>query len=534
MSLKLRRTRQSLAIAGRRSSGFIAKSKGLLLWSGLVLSLAPFGFNCHSRTDLTPTSISHDQQDSTDQTVRAMASLETVEKDGAPVGEAKVRIGEAALLSASDAKSSGLMGKLSSESDSLVKKGTSLVAVYDNACRGKNDSVLQIEAEAKVIQDDISLAALSTELEADKCLLRVDENQIMHLINPLPDEISDNFSAEAEDQVRALASVNDPRATEARHITFSKALAAWDWFFSDAAINNSQLPNDIIVAIVDTGVLHTHPDLIENRYLSATNSNGYDFVNNDTDPTDDNGHGTHVAGIVGARANNGVGVTGVMGTRVKLMGVKVLAANGSGDIPSIVNGIRFAADNGAHVLNMSLGGRGPSTALRDAMTYAVSRGVVVVVAAGNDNVLMDAGNNFYSPSGYSRDIPGAISVGSVDAVNGARSSFSNYSTNYVWIGAPGSNGILSTYTGNGYNAIQGTSMASPVVAGAAALLVGAYRSRGITYVPSDVVNLLTESARPVTALNTFFRNGATLDVERAARLFFSRHVLAGTAATEAF
>lgn len=534
MSLKMRRNRHLPTKAARRSAGFVARSKGLLLWTGLVLSLAPFGFNCHSRTDLTPTSIYHDQQDSEDQTVRAMASLDSIEKDGAPAGEAKVRIGSDALLSASEAKVSGLMGKLSSAEDSLVKKGTSLVAVYDNACRGKQDAVLQIEAEAKVLQDDTSLAALNAELEADKCLLRVDENQIMHLIQPLPDEITSSFASQSEDQVQALATVNDPRATEARHITFSKALAAWDWFFSDAAINSTQLANDVIVAVIDTGILHTHPDLVENRYLSATNSNGFDFVNNDNDPTDDNGHGTHVAGIVGARANNGVGVTGVMGTRVKLMGIKVLAANGSGDIPAIVNGIRYAADNGAHVINMSLGGRGATTALRDAMNYAASRGVVVVVAAGNDNALMDAGNNFYSPSGYSRDVPGAISVGSVDAVSGARSSFSNYGTNYVWIGAPGSNGILSTYTGNGYNAIQGTSMASPVVAGAAALLVGAYRARGIAYTPADVVNLLTDSARPVTALNNFFRNGATLDIERAARLFFSRHVLAGTAATEAF
>lgn len=222
-----------------------------------------------------------------------------------------------------------------------------------------------------------------------------------------------------------------------------------------------------------------------------------------------------------------------MGTSVKLMGIKVLNAQGSttSDVP-IVNGIRYAADNGAHVINMSLGGTFQSTAIRDAMVYAVQRGVVVIIAAGNDNVLMNAGAQFYTPASYARDIPGLLAVGSVDAVNGSRSTFSNYSTNYVWIAAPGSNGILSTYTGNTYTALQGTSMASPVVAGAAALLVGAYRANSIQYVPNDVTTLLTDSARPVAALNTFFRNGATLDIERAAKLFYSRYVMSSNGATE--
>lgn len=530
---------RSLLSGGRQSPRqpdqriFGSRWKGFSVWVGLVLSLSPFGFNCHQQTELSLLS-SNSQQDSEDQIVRALASTHPLEKDGAPVGEAKIRVGANVLLSSSQAKAAGLLGKLNSDEDSIVKKGTALVALYDNACRKKQDAILEIEAETRVISEDTSLAALSAEMESDRCLLRIDEHQVLHLIQPLPDEVTADFSVNSSESAQAFATVNDPQVAEARHITFSKALAAWDWFFSDAAINSVQLPNDIIVAIVDTGVLHTHPDLIDNRYLSPAGINGYDFVNQDDNPTDDNGHGTHVAGIIGARANNGVGVTGVMGTRVKLMGVKVLAANGGGDIADIVNGIRYAAENGAHVINMSLGGRGASTALRDAMNFAVSRGSIVVVAAGNDNVEINGAGNFYSPSGYSRDIPGAISVGSVDAVTGARSGFSNYSPDYVWIGAPGSNGILSTYTGNGYNAIQGTSMASPVVAGAAALLVGAYRARGISYTPSDIVNLLTDSARPVNGLNTFFRNGATLDIERAARLFFSRHVLAGTAATEAF
>lgn len=511
------------------------RTRGLLIWLGLVMSLSPLGFNCHSSTDQSaalPTKES--RPDDADQTVRAMASLQTpVEADGAPVGDEKVRLSSAVTVNASKASAMGLAGKLSSPSDAIIPKGTELMALYDNECRGNRNSAVRFEAVALNPTEDLSLAKLESDAAQDPCLLRVDENQVRQFIAPISDEGAAQFS-KASEEASAFAVVNDARIAEARHITHSKALIAWDWFYSDAAITTSNMPTDVIVAVVDTGVLHTHPDLIDNRFLNGGGNNGYDFVNNDDDPTDDNGHGTHVAGIVGARANNAIGVTGVMGTRVKIMGVKVLGADGSGAPAAIVNGIRYAADQGAHVLNLSLGGQFTSVALRDAVIYAVSKGTIVVIAAGNSNALMDAGTNFFAPSGYAKDIPGSIAVGSVDAVTGARSGFSNYGPTYVWIGAPGSNGILSTYTANSYTAIQGTSMASPVVAGAAALVVGAFRSRGIAYTPSEVLNLLTDSARPVTALNTAFRNGATLDIERAAKLFFSRHVMAGNGAAEAF
>lgn len=513
------------------------RTRGLLLWFGLVLSISPLGFSCHSPTDQS-TAVLSERVDDEDQTVRALASLlSSIAEDGAPLGEQKVRLSSDSVVNAQKASAMGISGKLSSAEDSIVPKGTQLMALYDNQCRGKKDAAVRYEAVDLRPTEDISLAKLESDASQNPCLLRIDENQVRQFIAPISDDGATSFakaSEESEKHLSVFATVNDARVAEARHITHSKALIAWDWFYSDAAITTANLPTDVIVAVVDTGVLHTHPDLIDNRFQNAGGNNGFDFVNNDNDPTDDNGHGTHVAGIVGARANNSIGVTGVMGTRVKIMGVKVLGADGSGAPANIVNGIRYAADQGAHVLNLSLGGQFTSTALRDAVTYAVSRGTVVVIAAGNSNALMNAGANFFSPSGYAKDIPGAIAVGSVDAVTGARSSFSNFGPTYVWIGAPGSNGILSTYTANTYSAIQGTSMAAPVVAGAAALLVAAHRARGITYTPAEILNLLTDSARPVAALNPAFRGGATLDIERAAKLFFSRHVMAGSGATEAF
>jgi subtilisin family serine protease len=499
------------------------RARNLTLWAAALALLSPLGFNCHSRTDQSPavpaTSGAQYQPDSEDQTVR-----ELVTEDGAPKSDSKVRISTSATISAAKASQLGLASKLASTGDALVAKDTSLLALYDNDCRKKHGSPLRFEAEAYRPQTDVSLAALSAEAEKDACLVRIDENRFQQWAKP----VADSPSATSSGNASALATANDPRLSEAKQVAFSKALSAWDWFFSGSGIKN-----DVVVAVVDSGIAYSHPDLAENIYTSSTGKHGFDFANADEDPMDDYGHGTHVAGIIGARANNAMGITGIMGTRVKLMGVKVLDNQGSGDEAGIVNGIRYAADQGVQVINLSLGGSFASPSIRDAMIYAASKGIVLVVAAGNDGVQMDATTNFFTPSCYAKDIPGVIAVGSVDAVTGARSSFSNTSTNYVWIAGPGSGGILSTYTGNTYSVLQGTSMASPAVAGAAALLVGAFKANSIAYAPVDVINILTESARPVAALTTLFRNGATLDVERAAKLFYSRYVMAGNGATEA-
>lgn len=500
--------------------------RGVTLWLAIGAVIAPLGFNCHSSTDQSAAISKNDARpDDEDQTVRALASISTNQPDGAPASEEKVRLSSSDIaISADKARAMGLSAKISSANDQVIPKGTSLLALYDNECRGKQ-GLLRFEAEEIKTADDTAVSELSAQAASDPCLIRVDENKVRQLVAPVPDEQTAAFRSQ---EASALATTtNDARLAEARHISFSKALLSWDWFFSGSGIKN-----DVVVAVVDTGVLYTHPDLADNAYSDSAGNHGYDFINNDNDPIDDNGHGTHVSGIIGARANNGIGVTGVIGTKVKIMGVKVLNAQGSGADTAIVNGIRYAADQGAQVINMSLGGRFTSAAIRDAMIYAVGKGVVVIVAAGNDSTLINAGGNFYAPAGYAKDLPGSLAVASVDAVNGTLSGFSNYSTTYVWIAAPGSNGILSTYTGNSYTALQGTSMASPVVAGAAALLVGAFRAHSIAYTPANVTTILTESSRAVAGLGNSVRGGASLDIERAAKLFYSRYVMAGNGGTE--
>jgi serine protease len=213
----------------------------------------------------------------------------------------------------------------------------------------------------------------------------------------------------------------------------------------------------VTVAVIDTGVDSTHPD------LAANVLRGYDAVTNKAGPgTDGNGHGTHVAGTIAAVTGNGVGISAVA-PDVKILPVKVLSDNGSGYSSDTAEGIVWAADNGAKVINMSLGGPSKSTAVTNAVAYARSKGVTVVAAAGNER-------QNGSPISYPGADQGVIAV----AATTSGDTFAPYSNagDYVDVAAPGSN-IISTYPqklGKAYASLNGTSMASPHVAAVAALL----------------------------------------------------------------
>ena len=231
------------------------------------------------------------------------------------------------------------------------------------------------------------------------------------------------------------------------------------YFDSQWALSRIQAPaawdittgsSDVIVAILDTGVDLNHPDL-DDKIVS-----GYDFISDDPIPQDDHGHGTHVAGIAAAETNNGIGVAGISwGARI--MPVKVLDAAGTGTNSDAANGIVWAVDHGAEVINMSFGGPGFSFTLRDAVDYAWDRGAVLVAAAGNESSS--------SPS-YPAAYTHVMGVSATDQSDN-RAPFSNYGS-YISVAAPGVS-IRSTVPG-GYQAWSGTSMACPHVAGLAALL----------------------------------------------------------------
>jgi type VII secretion-associated serine protease mycosin len=233
-----------------------------------------------------------------------------------------------------------------------------------------------------------------------------------------------------------------------------------------------------VVAVVDTGVQANHED------LAGTVLSGWDAITNRPGATaDPNGHGTHVAGIIAAAAGNGKGIAGAA-PGARILPVRVLGANGSGTVADVLEGIIWAADHGADVINLSLGGGGGDRTYATAIQYALDKGSVVIAAAGNEAL---EGN----PPSYPGADPGALAVAAITR-SGDRASFSNYGS-YVDLAAPGA-AIYSTIP-SGYASWSGTSMATPYVSAAAALLA----ARHPDFSPTQIRDLLERSARDLGA-----------------------------------
>ena len=254
--------------------------------------------------------------------------------------------------------------------------------------------------------------------------------------------------AEPDFTAEALGSANDPYFTQGTqwHLAKIQAPAAWDLTTGSA---------NVVVAVVDSGVRASHPDL-----AGKVLTNGYDFIANDADPTDENGHGTAVAGTVSPASNNQLGVAGVS-WNTPILPIRVLDANGSGSYSAISNGITYAADRGAKVINLSLGGTSSSRTLQDAVNYAWNKQSVLVAAAGNN------GNNV---TFYPAACTNVVAVSATDA-NDVRPSWSNFGS-YVDVSAPGAN-ILSLFGADQYAAWNGTSFSCPVASGVVALAASA-------------------------------------------------------------
>jgi len=242
--------------------------------------------------------------------------------------------------------------------------------------------------------------------------------------------------------------------------------------------------SSIVVGVIDTGVDYNHVDLAANIWTNpgeiAANGidddgngfiddvHGWDFCNNDADPMDDNSHGTHVAGTIAAAGNNGTGVVGVNWS-ASIMALKFLSAGGSGYTSNAVRAVNYATmmrtsyDVNVRVTNNSWGGGGYSSAMNSAIAASGTAGILFAAAAGNDGTNNDSVPHY--PSNYAQ--PNVLSVAATDH-NDARASFSNYGLNTVHLGAPGRS-IYSTVPGGGYSSKSGTSMATPHVAGVAAL-----------------------------------------------------------------
>jgi len=252
-----------------------------------------------------------------------------------------------------------------------------------------------------------------------------------------------------------------------------QAPSAWEITTSNGSVK---------IAIVDTGVELNHPDLAT-KLLP-----GYNFVDNNTNPNDGNGHGTHVAGIAAALTNNVIGIAGVAPSCL-LIPVRILDNDGTGTLNNLINGIIYAADQGAQVINLSCGGPGGSILLENAVNYAWEKGCVVIGSAGSNG-----STDLTYPAAYEH----VISVTSTDRKD-QKSIFANYG-NWIDVCAPGST-ILSTYLGGGYAYLSGSSMSSPHVSGIAALLASQGKNN------SEIKSIILGSCDQIVGTGIYWRYG---------------------------
>lgn len=288
------------------------------------------------------------------------------------------------------------------------------------------------------IADGETVASAVARLKKDPTVESVQPNYIYHAFASIVNDTSYSSQWALRNSGQTIASpsysANNP-GTAGKDMDFTSAYAAVG---SDA--------ESVIVAVVDSGVKYDQEDLVDNMWDGSSAgfaNHGYDCVgSNDNDPMDMNGHGTHVAGIIAAAANNGKGVAGI-GYNAKIMAVRVLDATGSGTTADIVEGINWAVAHGAKVINMSLGGSTYDAAFYNALAAARDAGVIVACAAGNDGLDIDSTSNQSYPAEY--DLANIITVGAVDQAYAA-ATFSNTGVNSVDIAAPGTN-ILSTWPG---------------------------------------------------------------------------------------
>lgn len=330
-------------------------------------------------------------------------------------------------------------------------------------------------------------SVISNIQELNYYVLKVPQERMWEIFNSLKScagikKVEPNYIAEMADIIP-----NDPGLVNQYGLIAIRAPKGWELSTGSTAVT---------VAIVDTGIQLLHPD------LAGKVTSGYDFVNSDTSPDDDNGHGTHVAGIAAAMTNDGTGIAGVS-WGARLMPVKVLDTFGNGTYANVAQGIVWAVDHGSQIINLSLGGNSPSQVLQDAVDYAYAKGVLVVAAAGNsgDGIVL-----------YPARYPHVLAITATDSSNN-RAGFSNYGPE-VDLSAPGV-GIYSTWLGGTYQNDSGTSMSAPFVSGLAAVLWGLPGNGSPDIVAAEMENSALDLGIP--GRDNFFGYGL-IQMDRAIKL----------------
>ncbi len=344
--------------------------------------------------------------------------------------------------------------------------------------------------------------------------IKLEPTENFRPVAPKSDEELKDFSSPNDPMFNEQWALNNDGQNGGKTGAHVAALKAW------AKTHGS---SEVVIAVLDTGVDYTHPDLINNIWIrpdtvpAYTDANlgtiddihGFDAAENTGDPMDDNGHGTHCAGIIGAEGNNDVGIAGI-NWNVEIMPLKFLGRGGFGSTKDAIEAINYAVDrkkNGVNirVISASWGSTQKSKALGDAIDAAGKAGILFVAAAGNDATNNDKRPHY--PSNY--DLPNVLSVAALDRADNL-ASFSNFGIKTVHIAAPGRE-IVSTWLDDDYREASGTSMATPYVAGTAALILSSEPDLSVEKLRKRILN----SVDKIDSLNGKIESGGRLNAAKA-------------------
>lgn len=453
----------------------------------------------------------------------SMCTLSSAGKGGgfANTSETKAFFTEEVIDSNETSVTAGLTGAAVMASHG-VKQGTELTVTVNDTCKkygpisGKIDRSDELPTPAGVrdytwIADrTYSTSELNEMLAEDDCVTALSDSQ----------------------QIDATSLPTDPMVANQDHL---RALNAGDAYPIMLDSKSGQRPFEVI-AVIDTGIDLNHPDLQPNLWVNSDEIPGNKIDDDKNGYVDDvygynlaskiaspqyqgsgNHHGTVVSGLAAARSGNGIGVSGTFGFGAKIMSLNVFGTSSSSYTSNSANAIRYAVDNGATIVNLSLGGVGKSAAYEKAIDYALRHGVTILAAAGNERKQLGP-NYWLSPAAYGSSFNGLISVGAINSKDLSWAGYSNYSSANVEIAAPGSEnysagrGVLSTEIGGKYVRGHGTSFATPVTSGVAALAASMIRARGYAPNGPTIEGVLTASAKTLSSLASKVKSGRVLDM----------------------
>lgn len=397
-----------------------------------------------------------------------------------------------------------------------------LTVLLDNNCLGRNsynDSILRY----------IPPTDLHPERQLTSYTIKKEDVPDLKAFIQAAQDSECLLSAEKNLTARISSDVSDPYFSALKQLT---SIGATETTINTVLNFNSGSLYKVKVAVIDTGVDYTNPDL-SGQMARDGNGNiiGYNSTGSSTAFNDSGFHGTHVAGLIGAGYHNGIAGSGVYGRNIAIYPVRGTNDGENFKLADLANAIIWAADQGVDVINLSLGTPSESLSVKNALSYALSKNVVVVVAAGNDGTQLSTANPVY-PALYSTQFQGLIAVGSIDISSNKLSSFSNYSSTYVDILAPGSNGSAGIYstvpltnfaaTGAGFSSqvkyddgttgpIQGTSMAAPLVSGVLAASISLAKSKSYPLTNSELKSILkNEGSFKISAYASYATQGLYL------------------------